>query len=148
LNTNSPITSRLALKTLACINERCTLYGQPRQNSLIIRKIYGQGGIRYLQCRGCGAEFSERKNTALWNTKVSEEKAVTVAKRLAEGCSLKAMERLANVHLSVVTRLNRRVGVHAEAFPDERVQEVNVVALEADERHGYAQGQNLPQWEA
>src|SRR5581483_7777893 len=148
MNTKTPTNSRPALETLACINERCTLYGQPGQNNLTVRKTYGQDGIRYLRCRCCGAEFSERKNTALWNTKVAEEKAVAVAEHLAEGCCLKATARLAQVHPSVVTRLNRKVGVHAEAFHDERVQDLKILALEADERHGYAQDKRQPQWEA
>jgi IS1 family transposase len=79
---------------------------------------------------------------------VREEKAVSVAEHLAEGCSLKATARLAKVHPSVVTRLNRKVGIHAEAFHDERVQGLEVVALEADERHGYAHDKSQPQWEA
>jgi len=79
---------------------------------------------------------------------VSEEKAVSVAEHLAEGCSLKATARLAKVHPSVVSRLNRKVGRHAETFHDERVRNLEVVALEADERHGYAQDKGQPQWEA
>jgi IS1 family transposase len=130
------------------VNERCESYGQAGRNNLTIRKLYGKDQIRYLRCRCCGAEFSERKNTALWNTKVAEAKAVSVAEHLAEGCSLKATARLAKVHPSVVTRLNRKVGVHGEVFHDERVQAVDVVALEADERHGYAQDKSQPQWEA
>ena len=148
MNTNSPTNPRPALETLACVNERCTLYGQTGQDNLTVRKTYGKDGIRYLRCRCCGAEFSERKNTALWNTKVAEEKAVAVAEHLAEGCSLKATTRLAKVHPSVVTRLNRKVGSHAQAFHDERVQDLEVMALEADERHGYAQDKSQPQWEA
>lgn len=140
--------TRSPLETLACVNERCESYGQVGRNNLTIRKIYGKDQLRYLRCRCCGAEFSERKNTALWNTKVSEEKAVSVAEHLAEGCSMKATARLAKVHPSVVTRLNRKVGIHAEAFHDERVQAVEVVALQADERHGYAQDKSQPQWEA
>jgi IS1 family transposase len=31
---------------------------------------------------------------------------------------------------------------------DERAQELKVLALEADERHGYAQDKSQPQWEA
>ncbi len=73
---------------------------------------------------------------------------MSVAEYLVEGCSLTATARLARVHASVVTRLNRKVGVHAEAFHDERVQDLEVVALEADERHGYAQDKGQPQWEA
>jgi IS1 family transposase len=148
MKTNSPTHSRPALETLACVNERCTLYGQKGQDNLTVRKTYGKDLIRYLRCRCCGAEFSERKQTALWNAKVAEEKAVAVAEHLAEGCSLKATARLAKVHPSVVTRLNRKVGLHAEAFHDERVQGLEVVALQADERHGYAQDKSQPQWEA
>lgn len=148
MNTTQTTPTRPQLETLACVNERCESYGQAGHNNLTVRKLYGKDQIRYLRCRCCGAEFSERKNTALWNTKVSAEKAVSVAEHLAEGCSLKATARLAKVHPSVVTRLNRKVGIHAEAFHDERVRDVEVVALEADERHGYAQDKSQPQWEA
>jgi IS1 family transposase len=148
MNTKTLTNPRPQLETLACVNEHCELYGQAGQNNLTVRKTYGKDGIRYLWCHKCGAEFSERKNTALWNTKVSEEKAVSVAEHLAEGCSLKATARLAKVHPSVVTRLNRKVGSHARAFHDERVRNLEVVALEADERHGYAQDKSQPQWEA
>ncbi len=148
MNTNSLTHSRPVLETLACVNERCTLYGQKGQDNLTVRKTYGKDAIRYLRCRCCGEEFSERKQTALWNTKVTEEKAITVADHLAEGCSLKATARLAKVHPSVVRRLNEKMGGHAEAFHDERVHDLDVVALEADERHGYAQNKSQPQWEA
>jgi len=116
MNTNSPTNSRPALDTFACVNEGCTLYGQKGQDNLTVRKTYGKDGIRYLRCRCCGAEFSERKNRALWNTKVSEDKAVAVAEHLAEGCSLKATVRLAKVHPSVVRRLNGKLGEHAQLF--------------------------------
>jgi IS1 family transposase len=148
MNTNSPTNLRPVLDTLACVNTRCPLYGQAGQDNLTVRKTYGKDGIRYLRCRCCGAEFSERKQTALWNTKVAEEKAVAVAEHLAEGCSLKATARLTKVHPSVVRRLNGKIGDHAQVFHDERVQDLKVIALEADERHGYAQDKSQPQWEA
>jgi len=127
---------------------RCELYGQAGQQNLTVRKVYGKDQIRYLRCQVCGAEFSERKQTALWNTKVSEAKAVTVAEHLAEGCSLKATARLVRVDASTVRHLNRRLGEHGQAFHDERVQAVQVDALQADERHGYAGDKGAPAWEA
>lgn len=148
MNINSPANLRPNLETLACVNERCKLYGQMGQNNLTVRKIYGKDMIRYLRCCCCGEEFSERKRTGLWNTKVAEEKAVAVADHLAEGCSLKATGRLVKVHASVVRRLNQQVGEHGQAFHDERVQDLEVIALEADERHGYAHDKSQPQWEA
>jgi IS1 family transposase len=84
----------------------------------------------------------------LWNTKVSESRAVAVAEHLAEGCSLKATARLAKVDVSVVRRLNRRVGEHGQAFHEERVQGLDLDVLQADERHGYAHDKGQPQWEA
>src|SRR5712692_644404 len=94
------------------------------------------------------AGVQQAKATALWNTKVSEDKAIAVAEHLAEGCSLKATARLAKVNASVVRRLNGKLGEHGEAFHDERVQQLEVVALEGDEHHGYAHDKGQPMWEA
>ena len=118
------------------------------QNNLTARKTDGKDAIRYWRCQACGAEFSERKNTALWNTKIAEAKAVAVGEHLAEGCSLKGTARLVNVDPSTVRRLNQRLGAHGEAFHDERAQAVEVEVLEADERHGYAGKKGQPVWEA
>ena len=79
---------------------------------------------------------------------MSEDKAIAVAEHLAEGCSLKATARLAKVNASVVRRLNGKLGEHGEAFHDERVQQLEVEAVEGDERHGYAHDKGQPLWEA
>lgn len=146
--TTKTLIPRSPLDSLACVNERCELYGQAGQDNLILRKVYGKDQIRYLRCRVCRTEFSERKNTALWNTKVPAAKAVSVGEHLAEGCSLKGTARLVKVDPSTVRRLNQRLGEHGEAFHDERVQDIEVEALEADERHGYATDKGEPAWEA
>lgn len=140
--------TRPSLDTLACVNAECKDYAQAGLNNLRVRKTYGQDQIRYLRCRTCQQEFSERKGSALWNTKVSEEQAVSVAAHLAEGCSMSATRRLSGVDRSVVVRLNRRLGKHGQAFHDARVQDVKVEALEADERHGYTHDRRTPYWEA
>jgi hypothetical protein len=113
-----------------------------------VRKVYGADQIRYLRCRRCGCEFSERKGTALWNTKVSEAKAVAVAEHLSEGCSQASTARLVKVDLSVVQRLNRTVGRHGQRFHTTHVQDVQVAALQADERHGFSATKQATLWEA
>ena len=45
-------------------------------------------------------------------------------------------------------RLNQRLGEHGQAFHEERVQVVQVEALQADERYGYAGDKGEPAWEA
>ena len=77
--------THLPLISLACVNPECELYGQKGQGNLKIRKMYGPDSIKYLQCCLCRQEFSERKGTALWNSKIPETKAMDVAKHLGEG---------------------------------------------------------------
>mgnify|MGYP000865986443 CR=1 FL=1 len=140
--------TRPPLASLACAVETCDLYGQVGQNNLTIRKMYGRDQIRYLRCRACRQEFSERKNTALWNSKIDEARAVSIAEHLSEGCSLKSTARLVKADVSTIKRLNRRLGEHGQTFHDQQVSDVAVKALQADERHGFAVSKQQPQWEA
>ena len=146
--TKSTTLTRSPLDSLACVNGRCELYGQAGQSNLTVRKVYGAERIRYLRCRVCRAEFSERKQTALWNTKVPEAKAVAVGEHLAEGCSLKGTARLVKVDASTVRRLNQRLGEYGQLFHHDHAQALRVEAIEADERHGYASHKGEPAWEA
>ena len=141
--------TRPPLESLACINPECKLYGKPRQNNLIVRKEYGKHDkIRYLRCRECQEEFSERKNTALWNCKIAEEKAISIAEHLSEGNSIKGTARLLRVDPGTVRRLNKRAGRHGQQYHDEKAQDLEVENLEADERHGFVAQRSQPAWEA
>ena len=114
------------------------MYEQSGQENLVIRKEYGTDQIRYLRCRECRSEFSERKNTALWNSKVSESKAIAVAEQLAEGNSLNSIVRTVKVDVSTVKRLQMKVGQHSQAFHDTRVKALDIDSLQGDERYGFA----------
>jgi IS1 family transposase/transposase-like protein len=141
-------TTRPPLESLACVNADCDLYGQKKGNKLTVRKVYGQDKIRYLRCRSCQQEFSERKNTALWNSKIPEEKAVSVSEHLADGCGIKSTARLVKVDPGTVRRLNQKTGKHGEQYHDQEVQDVVVTELQADERYGFAGSKSQPAWEA
>jgi IS1 family transposase/transposase-like protein len=140
--------TRPPIESLACVESDCDLYGQSGQGNLMVRKVYGKDKIRFLRCRCCGSEFSERKGTALWNTKVREAKAVSVAEHLSEGCSQESTARLVDVDISVVQRLNGVIGKHGQHFHDERVRDIEVEALQADERHGFSETKQQAAWEA
>jgi IS1 family transposase/transposase-like protein len=141
--------TRLPLESLACVTPECKLYGQPGQGNLRVRKIYGKHDqIRYLRCSECQEEFSERKNTALWNCKIPEEKAVSVTEHLSEGNSIKGTARLVRVDPGTVRRLNKRSGRHGEQYHDEKVQDVAVENLQGDERYGFVAQKSQPAWEA
>jgi hypothetical protein len=81
------------METLACPYEDCHLYAKRAQGNLTVRKLYGKDRIRYLRCRSCAREFSERTNTALFNSKIEEKRAISVAEHLSEGVSTKGTSR-------------------------------------------------------
>ena len=138
---------RPPIASLACVNAKCDLYGQSGQANLTVRKVYGKDQIRYLRCRCCGEEFSERKNTALWNTKIPEDRAIEVSRQLAEGTSLKGTARLTHTHRSTVRRLSRKCGEHAEIFHHHQAQDLEISVLEMDERHGYVGSKDTQYWD-
>ena len=136
------------METLACPYEDCHLYAQKGVRNLTVRKVYGKDQIHYLRCSACSREFSERKRTALFNTKIEETKAISVAEHLAEGLSTKGTSRLVGVSVEAIRRLRRSLGDHSREFHDERVEDVEATSVQMDERHGYARSKKEPFWEA
>lgn len=139
---------RPPLESLTCVNSECQAYGERDKGNLSVRKVYGQDEIRYLRCHSCGSEFSERKGTALWNTKVREDKAIAIAEQLSEGTSYKGTARLTRSNLDTVRRLARRLGKHGQGFHNEKVVNLPSTALQADERWGYVGHKRQQVWEA
>lgn len=125
------------LDTLACVNPECQQFRLAGQDNLTVRKVYGQDRIRLLRCRTCGEEFSERRGTALFNTKIAEERAESIINHLDEGCGVRATARLVHVAKDTVARLLRMAGRHAERFHDQRVRDVTPRALEFDEQWSF-----------
>ncbi len=123
------------LTTLACVNSECQHYGQSGQNNLVIRKVYGRDRIRFLRCGSCQDEFSERRGTALFNTKLSESKAIDIIDHLDEGCSVRSTSRLTRVAKETVARLLKVSGRHAQRFHDQEVHNLRPRALEGSVRH-------------
>jgi hypothetical protein len=87
-----------------------------------------------LRCRTCGEEFSERRGTALCNTKIADATAEDVIKHHDEGCSVRATARLVKVSKDAVARLLRVAGRHAERFHAQQVHDLTPKALEFDEQ--------------
>ena len=125
------------LDTLACVNPECQRFRLTGQGNLTVRKVYGQDGLRLLRGRLCGEECSERRGTALFNTKIAEANAEAVMDHLGEGCGVRATARLVHVSKDTVARLLRTAGRHAERLHDQRVRDVTPRALEFDEQWSF-----------
>ncbi len=105
-----------------CQHSSCADYGRRGAGN---RRWHGWSGkkkqIRMLYCRTCTTYFSERKGSALWQSRLAEDQAVSVLEHLAEGCGVRQTARLVKVHRDTVGRLNRQAGDHAARTHDEVV---------------------------
>ena len=129
--------TRPDLATLVCVNPECQYFRCPGEANLTVRKVYGHDRIRLLRCRTCGEEFSERRGSALCNTKLPEATAEDIINHLGEGCSVRATARLVKVAKETVVRLLRVTGRHAERFHNQHVHGLTPRALEFDEQWSF-----------
>src|SRR5712691_9728997 len=102
--------ARPDIRSLCCINQECKQYGKKGRDNLRVRKEYGQDQIRYIRCGSCGAEFSERKGTALFNSKIAESKSVSIIEHLDRKNGVVATAELVKVAKDTVSRLSRVTG--------------------------------------
>lgn len=129
--------TRPLLDSLFCINPDCKLFKQPGANNLKVRKLYGRDRIRYLRCRCCGTEFSERKGTPLFNSKIPETKAESVIDHIDRGCGLLATSQLVGVCKETVSRLIRLCGQASRSIHDSLVCDLTPAALQFDEKWSF-----------
>lgn len=118
---------------LACDNRRCAQYGVMGAGNVTLRRKYGVEGIRFLRCLTCKQEFSERRNTPLFNLKLPRKKVIDVVKHLAEGVPGRRTARLTGVGRETVNRIVKAVGKHAKEIHDQLVQSLDVVEAQMDE---------------
>ena len=111
------------LEDLCCMNSDCEMVGIRGAGNLRPHGWSGkkENGIRMIFCRTCKTMHSERKGTALWQSRLPEDKIVQVLEHVAEGNGVRATHRLTGVHRDTISRLTRVAGEHAAALHDELV---------------------------
>lgn len=129
--------ARVDLKSLCCLNTECKEYGQRGKENLRVRKEYGKDQIRYLRCRSCGEDFSERKGTALFNSKIGEGKVAAIIEHLDRKNGVVATAELVKVAKDTVSRVNRIAGRVFAKLHDVMVQEVRPQVIQFDEKWAF-----------
>jgi transposase-like protein len=110
------------LSRFCCQNPGCSEAGKRGAGNLTVCGRYGKHEtIRLLYCRKCRARFSERKGTALFNSRLPSVKAMSVLEHIAEGCGIRKTGRLVSVNRGSVGRLANLAGDQSRALHDELV---------------------------
>ena len=124
----------LPLSAFCCQNERCDDHGKKGLGNIYFHHwLNPQQTIRRLRCRTCQQSFSERKGTVWYGSKLSRDKALAVARHLAEGDGIRKTARLVGTKDETVIRLNRLLGEHGKALHDEKIRGVRVREAQGDE---------------
>ena len=127
-------TKPLPLSAFCCLNERCADYGKKGLGNIYQHHWTDKKHtIRKLRCCTCQKEFSERKGTPLYYTKLPEAQVLNIAHHLAEGDGIRKTARLTGSMQNTVMRLNRLLGEHGKALHDEKVRDLKVREAQADE---------------
>ena len=125
------------LDELCCVNEECDAVGLRGGGNLSVRKGKGGGRWRVLRCSTSRTEFSERKGTPLFNSKMDPQTILSVAEHLKEGGGIRKTSRLTGASKEGVTRMALRLGLHARSQHNERVRGLEVLEAQFDEKWSY-----------
>lgn len=125
------------LEELCCVNAECADSGRRGHGNLTVRKGKGAGRWRVLRCSTCKAEFSERKGSALWGTRMDPKTVVAIAEHLKEGCGIRKTSRLVGASKDGVTAIAVRLGLHARKFHDVTVRDLDVSEAQFDEKWAF-----------
>lgn len=124
----------LPLSAFCCLNERCRDHGKKGLGNIYQHHWTDRKKtIRRLRCSTCQTEFSERKGTPLYQSKLSEDRVLTISQHLAEGDGIRKTSRLTGAAQNTVIRLNGLLGQHGKALHDEKVRGVRVREAQGDE---------------
>ena len=90
-------------------------------------------GNQRFYCGSCSKSFTEQTDKSLDGMYLPIEKAGACLRLLLEGCSLRSVERLTGIALHTLLKLVVTAGEKCEKFLEERIQNVPVKDVEADE---------------
>lgn len=110
------------LSHFRCQKKKCPDCGRRGAGNLNVCMHYGKNKDRkLLYCRTCKARFSERKGTALFDSRLPAEKAESVLQHIQEGCGVRKTARLTGVNKDTVVRYSKLEGEHSKNLHDDPV---------------------------
>lgn len=112
---------------MTCHNcqSRCNRFGKHRN------------GLQRFRCNQCRRTFTEDHTRPLGEMRLPFEKAISIIRLFVEGCSVRTIERVTEVHRDTILRLLVLAGERCERLLANAIQNLPVLDVEADEMWGY-----------
>src|SRR3972149_2491203 len=97
-----------------------------------------RNGSQRFRCSKCSKTFSgEAQPKPLKDMRLPMEKATKVLQLLLEGCSIRSVERITEVHRDTIMRLLVIAGEKCERLLESKIRNVPVSDVQCDELWGY-----------
>lgn len=126
---------RYDLKTEACPNLECEMYGQMQQGNIVANGTYrNKGGetVHKFLCRACGRSFCNRSGTFFYDLRTPEDKVLLALKLLVKGMTLRGVAEVLQVKLDTVRHWLRLAAEHSERINEILLKELKVSQVELD----------------
>src|SRR5258708_7261023 len=107
---------------------------------------YGKKQIQRYLCKKCGRRYSEPQNKPLGDVRLSPEKVNLILHCLVEGNSIRGTARLCDVEKRTVLNLLKLAGETCEKLLSEKIQQVPVGQVQADEIWTFVQKKEGHKW--
>ncbi len=96
-----------------------------------------RNGLQRFRCADCGKTYTEEHAKPLGDMTIPMEKAILAIKLLAEGSSIRTIERITDLHRDTICRLLVLAGEKAEKIMAKQVRNLTPSDIECDEIWGY-----------
>ena len=102
-------------------------------NSICKRSGKHRNGLQRYRCSQCRRTFTEDHVNPLGEMRLPMDKAESILKLLIEGCSIRSIERITNVHRDTIMRLLLLAGERSQQLMDAKMQNLQSRYLQVDE---------------
>jgi len=94
------------------------------------------------RCLQCGKTFTEPRNKPLGDMRIPIEKAMLCLQMLVEGCSIRTIERITGIGKTAIISLLLTAGEKCQRVMRDKIKNVSLQFVEADEIWGFVQRKN------
>lgn len=106
-----------------------------------------RNGLQRFRCRSCRKTFTEDHEKPLDEMRLAPDRAITALQLLLEGMSVRSVERVTNIHRDTILKLLVLAGGRCQQLMRERIQNLNVTDVQADEIWGYVFKKEGHKWD-
>jgi IS1 family transposase len=104
-----------------------------KPTAAIAPALYGQSVVPLFRCARCGARYSGRRATGLWNVRLCDEDYLRVATSLAEGCGIRTTGRILDVDKDTVQRCALQAGQQCQFVESVLMHHLHLQECQLDE---------------